>query len=61
MGIFGKIAKTLIRTAEIPVSAAKDVVTLGGILTDQNEPYTKKNISDVFDAIKEVDEEIDAL
>lgn len=31
MGLFGKIVKTVINTATLPVSAAKDVFTLGNV------------------------------
>ena len=31
----------------VPVAAVADVVTLGGTLSDKNEPYTAKAVSDM--------------
>lgn len=61
MGIFSKIAKTAIRTVQLPVSAVKDAVTLGGVLTDEEEPYTKSTCDELLEALKELDDEIDDL
>ena len=56
MGIFGKITQGLIDTALIPLDVAKDVVTLGGASTEQDEPYTlqkakrlKKKAEKIYD------------
>jgi hypothetical protein len=32
MGIFGKFAKTIFKTATLPVDITKDVATLGGAI-----------------------------
>ncbi len=61
MGIFSKIAKTAIRTVQLPVSAVKDAVTLGGVLTDEDEAYTKTNAEKLLEALDELDDEIDDL
>ncbi len=61
MGIFSKIAKAGIRTVQLPVSVVKDVVTGGGLLTDEDEAYTKTNAEKVLEALDELSDEIDDL
>jgi hypothetical protein len=61
MGILGKTFKTLIHTATSPIDVAKDVVTLGGVLTDEDEPYTKKKLSKILEDIEELSDEVDDL
>ena len=60
MGLFGKIAQGLIDTALIPVDVAKDVVTLGGVTTDQDDPYIsekvkklRKKLEDIYNSLDE--------
>lgn len=38
--MFAKLISVVVDVATIPVSAAADVVTLGGALVDRDEPYT---------------------
>lgn len=41
MGIFSKYTKLIQNVAiDIPIAAAKDIVTFGGVCTDKEEPYT---------------------
>ena len=47
MSILGKIFEVTIDVIEIPVAVVKDVVTLGGVLEDEPEPYTVKKLKDV--------------
>jgi hypothetical protein len=54
MGLFGSILSTVINTASLPVAVVKDVLTLGGAITETDEPYT------VMKA-KEIDEDLDDL
>ena len=35
MKLFGQVVRTVVNTALLPVAAAKDVLTLGGIITDE--------------------------
>ena len=49
MGLFGQIIKTVINIATLPVDIVKDVVTLGGTMSEQDEPYTAQKL----DKIKE--------
>jgi hypothetical protein len=47
MGLFGKLVATAINVATLPVAIAKDVVTLGGISTDQRTPYTAQKLQQI--------------
>lgn len=58
-GILGSLAKAAVSVVEIPVAVVADAVTLGGSLTDRNEPYTStavehlvKNVQDAADPRK---------
>ena len=44
MSLFGKIVRTVVNVAALPVEVVKDVVTLGGISTEQPKPYTLQRI-----------------
>lgn len=61
MGLFGSLLKTTIHVATAPIEAVKDVVTMNGIITDQDETYTVKRAKKILRDIKEVEEEIDDL
>jgi hypothetical protein len=52
MGFFSDLTSVVIQTALLPVEVAKDVVTMGGIMTDQSKPYTARRIGKVFDKIE---------
>lgn len=49
MGLFGKIVATAINVATLPVAVVKDVVTLGGVSTDQRTPYTMQKLQQIKD------------
>lgn len=49
MELFGKIVKTAINVATLPVSVAKDVVTLGGVATEQRDSYTSQKLQQIKD------------
>ena len=61
MGLFGKLLKTTFDVVTLPISIVKDVVTLGGALTDQDDPYTLRHLSDVDDDLGEVKSELNDL
>lgn len=46
--ILESLAKAAVSVVTLPVSVAADVVTLGGTLTDKDEPYTATNLSDAY-------------
>lgn len=46
-GIFEDLAKAVVSVVTVPVAVVADVVTLGGVLTDQEKPYTASAVSDL--------------
>lgn len=48
MRLFGQLVRTVVNTALLPVAVAKDIVTLGGILTD-SKPATVEAIERLKD------------
>lgn len=44
MSLFGKVVKLVVNVAALPIEVAKDVVTLGGVSTEQRKPYTAQRI-----------------
>lgn len=49
MSLFGKIVRTAVNIAVLPVEILRDVATLGGIATEQDKPYTVQRL----DTLKE--------
>ncbi|NIP56117.1 hypothetical protein GWN42_31255 [candidate division KSB1 bacterium] len=47
MSIFGSLLKTAYDVVTTPVEVVKDVATLGGALTDENESYTVKKLKQI--------------
>lgn len=59
MGFFGKLTKLALDVIETPIAAVKDVATLGGALTDKDEPYTLKKLKDIGDDYEEMKNSLD--
>lgn len=59
MGLFGKIAQGLIDVVTTPVDVIKDVVTLGGASTEQEEPYTLQKMKKLKKKAEEIYESLD--
>jgi hypothetical protein len=54
MSLFGKLVRTAINVGELPLAVAKDVLTLGGICSEQNprgdgQTYTREQIEKLKD------------
>lgn len=47
MSLFGRIVRTAVNTALLPVAVAKDVATLGGVCTGEDEPYTVQQLEKI--------------
>ena len=61
MGLFGKLLKTTLDVVTLPVDIVKDVATMGGVLTDENKPYTAQKFERLGDDLEEVRDEVDDL
>jgi hypothetical protein len=61
MSLLGKIFKTGFDLVETPFAVVKDVATLGGVLTDQDKPYTAKKLNDLADDSDKIRDELNKL
>lgn len=61
MGLFGKLLKTTIDIASLPVDVVKDTVTMGGALNDEDEPYTIQKLKRLGGDGEEIRDEADRL
>lgn len=61
MSLFGKLIKTTFDVATSPLDMAKDLATMGGVLTDKREPYTVKKLKKIIKDGGEIQDEIDDL
>lgn len=59
MGLFGSILKAGINVVTAPIEVVKDVVTVGGLATDQKKSYTQQRLEELADDAEQVIEEID--
>ena len=57
MSIFGSILKTVIDTATLPIEVAKDVVTLGGVVTGEHQTYTDKRLEKLSDDLEDISDD----
>ncbi len=53
MKIFGQLVRTVVNVATLPVAVAKDVFTLGGIATENGQPYTIEKLKQIKDEASE--------
>ena len=53
MKLFGQLVRTVVNVAMLPVAVVKDVVTLGGIVTETERPYTVKALKTLKDEASE--------
>lgn len=47
MGLISNLIGISLDIIETPVSIIKDVATMGGVLTDEDEPYTKSKLKEL--------------
>jgi len=59
MGFFGKILQETIDVATTPIDVIKDVATIGGYLTDEDEPYTVQKAKKLAKRFEEIYESLD--
>ena len=55
MGLFSAIVKIGVDLARLPVAVVKDVITLGGISTEQEKPYVAQILDDIRDDAEDAD------
>lgn len=56
-GILGNLTKAVVGVVvETPFAVVADVVTMGGVLTDKDAPYTAKALEGVMQNIKNATE-----
>lgn len=51
MWLFGVLIKTAVNVVTLPVDIVKDVVTLGGIATGEDQSYTSKKLEQIKDDV----------
>jgi len=56
MGLFKSLTKAALNIAVLPITAIADAATLGGVLTDEKDPYTVKRLRE---AKKNMEEALD--
>jgi hypothetical protein len=61
MSLFGKLLKSGFDLVTTPVEIVKDVVTLGGAMTEKQEPYTVQRLRRLAADAEEVREELEEL
>lgn len=53
LGMLESLAKAATAVVTVPVAVVADVVTLGGVLTDKEKPYTAEAVSDFVGNLKD--------
>lgn len=51
-GLLESVAKAAVSVVEIPVAVVADVVTLGGVCTDQDQPYTATAVEHLVENVQ---------
>jgi hypothetical protein len=52
-GMLESLAKAAVAVVTVPVAIVADAVTLGGSLTDKEQPYTADAVGDLVDNLKD--------
>ena len=52
-GMIESLAKAAAAVVTVPVAVVADVVTMGGVLTDKDKPYTAEAVEDFVDNLKD--------
>ena len=47
-GLIESLTKAAVAVVKVPVTVVADVVTMGGVLTDKEKPYTAEALSDLM-------------
>lgn len=46
--MFGSLFKAVVNVVTLPVAVAADVITMGGVLTDKDKPYTVSTAQQMY-------------
>ena len=52
-GLLESLAKAAVAVVTVPVAIVADVVTLGGSLTEKDQPYTADAVGDLVDNLRD--------
>lgn len=52
----GKLFKAAIGVVTIPLDVVKDIVTIGGVVTEKRSTYTQEKIEEIADNLDEASE-----
>jgi hypothetical protein len=61
MGLLGTLLRTTIHVVTLPVDVVKDVATMGGVLTDEREPYAVKKARKIKEDAEDIEDDVDRL
>jgi hypothetical protein len=61
VGLLESLLKTAIHVATTPVEIVKDVATLGGVLVDEDEPFSVQRAKKLKRDLEEVSDGVDRL
>ena len=59
MGVIGKLIKGAVDTALLPVDIVKDFATLGGSITEEDEPYTIQKVKQLIENAQDIYDGLD--
>lgn len=54
--MFKSLSKAVLGVAVLPVDIVADIVTVGGLITNKQRPYTVKRASDIMDNLNKATE-----
>ncbi len=53
MGLFTGLVKAAVNVVTLPIAVVADVATLGGSLSDKDEPYIVDNLKRIVEGVEE--------
>ena len=59
MGFLSQLVKTGLDVVTTPIDIVADVVTMGGALNDNDEPYTVKKLKKIMEDVEEFPDSVD--
>lgn len=59
MGFLTQLTKAALNVVVTPAAVIADVVTMGGALTDKEEPYTASQVKKAFKDVQDIPDSVD--